>query len=118
MFSGMSAMFITYTLKYLTNIPRPDTMLIIEADSRFPSGHATVAAVVMSLIIYYSHNHCKNKHVQYFLYIIAVSWFILVSYSRLYLQAHYPIDIMIGGIIGALSTIVVMKTFKHFHYYN
>lgn len=111
-------MFLTYTLKYLLKVPRPEHMLVIEHDPRFPSGHATMAGVVMALIIYYAYNHCENRFVRYLLYFCALSWFILVSYSRLYLHVHYPIDIIAGGIIGIVSTIVIIRIFKHLHYYN
>jgi undecaprenyl-diphosphatase len=77
-----------------------------------------MAAVVMSLVIYYSHKHIKNDYLRYFLYVVSVAWFALVSYSRLYLGVHYPIDILAGGVIGVASTIIVMKIFKHLHYYT
>jgi undecaprenyl-diphosphatase len=117
-FASTFAMFVTFTLKYLLNVPRPAHMLIVETDPRFPSGHATMASVVMALVIYYSNKHIKNSYLRYFLYICAVSWFLLVSYSRLYLRVHYPIDIIAGGLIGVVSTVIVMKIFKHLHYYN
>ncbi len=117
-FASTSAMFVTYTLKYILKIPRPEHMLVIETDPRFPSGHATMAAVVMTLIISYSNKHIKNNYLKYFLWIVAVGWFMLVSYSRLYLHVHYPIDIIAGGLIGIVSTMVVSKIFNHLHYYS
>ncbi len=118
LFTSTTAMCSTYTLKYLLKMPRPTDILVTANDYRFPSGHATMAAIVMSLGIYYTHIHIKDKHVRYFLYTSAVAWYVLVSYSRLYLHAHYFIDIFVGGIIGTLSTIVILKIFKHLHYYK
>lgn len=117
-FIAVTAMFITMILKYLLKIPRPEAMLILEDGYRFPSGHATMAGVIMSLLIYYSHEHIKDKYIRYAVYVCAVAWYLLVSYSRLYLNVHYPIDVIAGGIIGILSTILVLKVFKHFHYYK
>lgn len=117
-FVSTSAMFVTYTLKYLLQVPRPDTMLILEDGFRFPSGHATMAAVTMSLVVYYSYQRVKNIYLQYLLYILAIAWFVLVSYSRLYLGVHVLIDVVAGGIIGILVTVVVMRVFRHFHYYK
>jgi undecaprenyl-diphosphatase len=117
-FASTSAMFLTLTLKYLLKVPRPAHMLVVETDPRFPSGHATMASVVMALIIYYAHKHIKNTYLKYSLYICAVAWFALVSYSRLYLGVHYPIDILAGGLIGIVSTVIVLKIFKHLHYYS
>lgn len=118
LFTSTTAMFITYSLKYLLKIPRPVDMLTTANDYRFPSGHATMAAVIMSLGIYYTNLKIKNKHLRYFLYICAVSWYILVSYSRLYLHVHYPIDVIVGGCVGIVATTLVLKIFKHLHYYK
>lgn len=117
-FVSTSAMFVTYTLKYLLQVPRPDTMLILEDGFRFPSGHATMAAVTMSLVVYYSYQRVKNRYLQYSLYTLAVAWFVLVSYSRLYLGVHILIDVVAGGTIGILVTVIVMRIFHHFHYYK
>ncbi len=116
--SSTTAMVVTYTLKYISDVPRPIDMLVPETGSRFPSGHATLAAVVMSLGIYYTYHHIHNPIIRYTLYILSVLWFVMVSYSRLYLGVHYPIDIIAGGLIGILATITTIKVFKHVHYYN
>jgi undecaprenyl-diphosphatase len=118
LFTSTTAMFGTLILKTLLKIPRPEHMLITETGYGFPSGHATMAGVIMSLGIYYSNTHIKNRYARYFLYIISICWYLIVSYSRLYLQVHHPIDVIAGGIIGILSTIVVFKIFKHLHYYK
>jgi len=111
-------MFVTFTLKYILKVPRPETIILFEDSYRFPSGHATMAAIVMSLIIYYSHKKVQNMYLRYFLYILGASWFVLVSYSRIYLHAHVLIDVFVGGLIGVLATVVVMKVFRHLRYYK
>lgn len=117
-FISTSAMFVTYTLKFLLQVPRLETIIIPESDFRFPSGHATMAAIVMSLVIYYSYKKVSNIFLKYFLCVLVVSRFLLVSYSRIYLHTHVLIDVVVGGLIGVLSTVVVMKVFKRFHYYR
>jgi|GEM_PF-5798139 len=111
-----SAMFVTFTLKHILKVPRPETIILFEDSYRFPSGHATM--IVMSLIIYYSHKKVQNMYLRYFLYILGASWFVLVSYSRIYLHAHVLIDVFVGGLIGVLATVVVMKVFRHLRYYK
>lgn len=117
-FVSTSAMFVTYTLKYILKVPRLENMIIFEDSYRFPSGHATMAAIVMSLIVYYSNRQVKNLFLKYFLYIIAIGWFVLVGISRMYLNAHLLIDIVAGGVIGILATVVVIQVFRHLHYYK
>lgn len=118
LFTSTTAMFVTYTIKYTLSIKRPADALVTLYDPRFPSGHATMSALVMSLGIYYAHLHLRNKYLRYTVYSLAVIWYLLVSYSRLYLHVHYPIDVIVGGAIGVASTIVVVKIFKHFRYYK
>lgn len=115
LFTSSFAMITTYTIKHLLKIPRPDTMLIPEVGYRFPSGHATMAALVMSLGIYYAHRYVHDKQLRYFLYISAVAWYILISYSRIYLHVHFLIDVIAGGIVGVLSTIIVVKIVRRFY---
>lgn len=118
LFTSTTAMFVTYSLKYLLKIERPANMLTEVHDYRFPSGHATMAAIVMSLGIHYAHLHIKNKTLRYTVYLLAVTWYLLISYSRLYLHVHYPVDVIVGGAIGVASTILVIKIFKHLRYYK
>jgi undecaprenyl-diphosphatase len=116
-FTSTTAMCITFALKYILKIPRPAHMLIMEDGYRFPSGHAAMASVVMSLGIYYAYTKVKNKDVRQLIYMLSVGWFILVSYSRLYLQVHYPVDILASLFIGIFTTYFVIKVFHHLHYY-
>ncbi len=118
LFTSITAMFFALILKAILRISRPEHMLISETGYGFPSGHATMAGVLMSLGIYYTHAHIKNKYIRYLLYTLSVGWYILVSYSRLYLQVHRPIDVIAGGVIGIFSTLFILKIFKHLHYYK
>lgn len=116
-FSSCLAMFITYTLKYTLAIPRPLSALVLETDGRFPSGHATMAAVVMGLGIYYG-NTIHRVGLRRAVYILSVLWFCVIAYSRLYLKVHVPIDVFAGGLIGVVSVVVAGGVFKHLRYYR
>lgn len=110
--SSISASFIAFILKKIFYIPRPSNSLIIETGSRFPSGHATINMVLIGLIIYFTFKHIKNKPIKYIISIISIFWFIIISYSRLYLGVHYIIDIIVGGIIGIISIVIALKFIK------
>ncbi len=107
--SSSLAMIFTYSLKYILQVPRPVDMLISAGDYRFPSGHATMAAVLATLVISFTNMHIKSKSLRLTLYIFAILWCALVSYSRIYLGVHYLIDILAGIMIGVLSVIMVVK---------
>lgn len=108
------AMAITYAIKYSFKIPRPSDMLISGDLYRFPSGHATFAAVVMSLGIYFTSEYTRKPTLQYLLYILAVTWYLFMSYSRIYLHAHLLVDVLVGGVIGVLVTVLLVRYKKHF----
>ena len=43
----------------------------------------------------------------------------LISYSRIYLGVHYPIDILVGAIFGTVNAIVLYKIYLYnFNFFN
>jgi len=104
------SIIMTEGLKYMINRPRPSTKdsLIIPATDigspSFPSGHtsdAFAAATAISLAF--------PKW-----YVIAPSflWAATVGYSRLYLGAHYPSDVLGGALLGSGSAWLALKINK------
>ncbi len=64
----------------------------------FPSGHtATIFSVCLYLSIY-----SKPGVVKLFLFLIAF----LVGYSRIYLSAHFPADVVAGAFVGVSVTLL------------
>ncbi len=41
-------------------------------------------------------------------------WAIIVSYSRIYVGVHYPLDVLTGAGIGVLSTIICHKFYQYY----
>jgi undecaprenyl-diphosphatase len=74
--------------------PTPDMGAIIvgvqNTDPSFPSTHATVAFAMAALLSY------KEPKLKWFFYALAA----FISFSRIYLGRHYPLDVIAGGFIG------------------
>ena len=72
------------------------TQLYVDASLHsFPSGHAAdvwTGAAILFVV-------AKQVPVKFFLILVAI----LVSLSRVALGAHYPIDILMGSLIGLLT---------------
>lgn len=72
----------------------------------FPSGHTQSASSFYGAIAIY-----LRKRV---MYIIATIMIILIGFSRLYLGVHYPKDVIVGGVLGVLTSLVCYKLYNKF----
>jgi membrane-associated phospholipid phosphatase len=87
--------------KLLVHTPRPDPLLTRVLDFRpyhsgsnaFPSGHAQNAVVFWIYVAWWVGRR--------WFYALALAMVALISFSRLYLAVHFPIDIVGGLAIGA-----------------
>ena len=66
----------------------------------FPSGHSITAfSAFMLLALFYN-----NRTVAVCCFVAAA----LTGFSRVYLSVHFPVDILVGGIIGVGSNVLVL----------
>lgn len=80
-------------LKYESVIP----LIKRPKDMSFPSGHTSIAFTFATAVFY------SNPKFGLISYIYAF----LVGFSRIYIQVHYPTDVIVGGIVGSLSSVAV-----------
>ncbi|MHB9132953.1 MAG: phosphatase PAP2 family protein [Armatimonadota bacterium] len=95
----------TYVLveffKYLFKRPRPISALIVEIGQSFPSGHATVSVVVYGLLAYALWRFVVHaRWGRIFVTTIAVLFILGTGFTRVYLQVHYPTDVLAGWAAG------------------
>ena len=70
----------------------------------FPSGHTQSASSFYGSMAIY----LKNR----VMYIIATVMIILIGFSRLYLGVYYPKDVIVGGILGVLTSLICYKLYN------
>ena len=100
---GLGAFFVNLIIKPLVMRPRPyvtleklvPLMKEMKDPHSFPSGHTQAAfalAVSMCLVL-------RKKIVS----ILALAFAVIMGFSRLYVGAHYPSDVIAGALIGTAA---------------
>lgn len=76
-------------------------------DYSFFSGHASSSFSITVLVFLF----LRKKWRWAFLFFI---WPIFFCYSRIYVGVHYPLDIIVGALVGTLSGLLFYRLFHHF----
>lgn len=104
----MSAMILTIVsltvLKNTFQIARPASPLIETSGWSFPSGHATVATAFFFMLSYTFFKRMKTALGKTILVAGSVTATLLIYFSRLYLGAHWTLDVLAGIALGFWAT--------------
>lgn len=99
-----SASLMAFALKAFFDQPRPDIfepLAVLPADASFPSAHAA-QATAFALAAWFLLPRSKRAIYAPLLLALAAA----VAFSRLYLQVHWPSDVIIGAALGILCALV------------
>lgn len=93
--------------KLVVSRTRPIGMNLIEfpSDASFPSGHTFAAIAIVSFALFVlMRTHPKMPAAgKVLLGAIAVAWPVFIAFTRIYLAAHWPTDIIGSFLIGGLA---------------
>ena len=90
--------------------PRPiDNILISVNGYSFPSGHSMVSMSFYGLLIYLCYKNINNKIIKWLLIIFQVIIILIIGYSRIYLGAHFPSDVIAGFSLGLFYLILYIN---------
>ena len=88
---------VTTGLKFLTDRPRPyivepepPPLLPATLDLSFPSGHASTSFAAAAMLAWFIPRGAP------ILFVLAA----LVAASRVYVGVHYPLDVVVGAVLG------------------
>ena len=103
---------ISYVLKRILQIPRPNDALIPIEGYAFPSGHAMSAVIFYSMLILLFHKKIKNKVARNSFMVVNILIILLVGLSRVMLKVHTFYDVVGGFMIGLLWIFIVYKVLE------
>lgn len=101
-------------LKNVFQISRPISDIYSVDGWSFPSGHATVATAFFFLLSHIFWGRAKTVGTKVLLVVGSILGIFLICFSRLYLGAHFALDILAGVALGMLSVSFTVLIFNIF----
>lgn len=98
-------------LKLLFHRPRPETSYVEQMAVQtysFPSGHAYTSLLILGFFVFIIwHYNPKKWKIPAMAGLVLL--ILLIGISRVYLGAHYPLDVAGGWLFGFLALIAIIK---------
>ena len=102
-------------IKLLIQRPRPMTNLLMHYSSySFPSGHSSAAALVLGCLILLTWRVVRRDWIKVTITTILVMLVLAIGFSRVYVGAHYPSDVLAGWCLGTSVVTGFQLLFNHF----
>lgn len=93
-----------------TTYPHALVLISRSTDPAFPSDHGTMAGAVAAAVLLSTWRAGRGRGARA-LGIVALSLAVLMSIARVYVGAHYPLDLVAGLLVGAVvSSVVLLPT--------
>ncbi len=91
---------VTQIIKYLVRNPRPMPQLLSEHGYSFPSGHTMIAILLYGSLIIIIQTKIQSSLLKYITVTMLLILIITIPTSRIYVNVHYPSDILAGLALG------------------
>nr|WP_226668813.1 phosphatase PAP2 family protein [Metabacillus litoralis] len=100
-------------LKHTYQRERPSIIEVIDAVGySFPSGHAMVSLIFYGFLTYIMARKTSSKALKWSITSLASILVLSIGLSRVYLEAHYPSEIVVGYLAGSVWLILNLITFE------
>lgn len=110
---ALSSLGIMSILKNLFQRNRPENPLVEGITNySFPSGHAFMSVVFFGLLLYLISDFIKIRWLRMLLTGMLIVLLLLIGVSRIYLNVHYPTDVIAGWLLGCSLLILFIAMFN------
>ncbi|MDG1348689.1 MAG: phosphatase PAP2 family protein [Flavobacteriales bacterium] len=112
--SAILSLLVSAILKKIFAMPRPAAIFenesfviigkILSGNTSLPSGHSIATFVVITILLFAFMPKRKKYKVIWSSFILMLGF--IIAFSRVGVGAHYPIDVIVGSIIGYIVTVI------------
>ena len=108
---ALSGAGVTNLFKFLVDRPRPGGDLLAGGAS-FPSGHVVYSVVFFGFLAYLTPRLIRRPWAARTVQVILILLFLLSGASRVYLERHWPSDVLGGLLLGGLLLVPAITLFQ------
>lgn len=101
---------IVYVIKYTNLSPRPTGFMIVATSASFPSGHVALSMVVYGLLAFFTAQQFKQH--RGIIYTVTGALVALIAASRLYLGAHWLLDVIASIFLGITIVLLTIISYQ------
>ncbi|WP_295728535.1 phosphatase PAP2 family protein [uncultured Limosilactobacillus sp.] len=96
-----SGILLNRLVKELVQRPRPSVDILMHYSGySFPSGHSSAAALVLGCLILLTCRVTRRIWIKFTITAILILLILAIGFSRIYVGAHYPSDVLAGWCLG------------------
>ncbi len=103
--SLIGGLLLEVLVKLIIHRARPENAYITVGGYSFPSGHATMSVIFFSLLLYSFKDDIKRGIARNTFILTNIILFVLIGFSRVYLNVHWLSDVIAGFAIGLFPSI-------------
>ncbi|RUS47099.1 phosphatase PAP2 family protein [Cohnella sp. AR92] len=78
----------------------------------FPSGHSMASFTLAVITVYLLWKHVSSRLLRAVLILLAVTWFVVMGISRIYLGVHYPSDVVAGYLLSGFWVSLTIMAYR------
>ncbi len=103
--TGIMMPALKYTFRHKRPVNLLENVYLLEPVSlkSFPSADTAYAFTLLGVIIFYA---------PWYIVLLFTIYALMIAYGRVYMGAHFPIDVIVGGLLGIASGVLGVKIKK------